>query len=897
MVREHLHNLWLRLKAVVKRRQLDRDLAEELEFHLAMREQKLIEQGMPPREAHYAARRGFGNAVSLKERSRDQWSFPSLESLLQDVRYGLRQLRRSPGFTAVAIFTLALGIGANTTMFTLINAAFLKKLPVERPDELVMPETGLWGEFHDPFDYPTLTNLRGSQTLAGVCGNSVRTMSVEVNGQSELVLGQYATGNFYTLLGVRPFLGRLLLDSDDGLPSGHAVAVISHRFWKRRFGGDPSVMGRTIRINTVPFEIVGVEPEEFHGVNYGYSSDITIPVTMLVSTLPGADLMSRGPWLNLFGRLKPGFSKQQAEAEVVVLVQRSLQQAFAVKPELHDTYTGGVRLVRGNRGLNWMDDYSHPGLIISYAAALLLMITCVNLANLMLARTSARGHEIGVRLSLGASRRRLVRQLLTESLLLSLTGGLMGIAFAHWGVHSLLAFIPSDLGLFIVAPIDLRVLAFVLGASCLTGVMFGITPALQGTKADVWSILKENVRLSSRGVIRTRQAMIVAQVALTMVLLTGTSLLIRSLANLKAVNPGFQSENVVQADLTLEYERYKPEQMKQLYSQLLDRVRAMPSVNAAGLTFNAILGDNHDDWRVAPVDESPGGHESKLVSADLAGPGSFNTLGIPLLAGREFDARDNEHGAHVAVINRAAARELFGVDNPLGRRFRTDNFKNEKLAGFDDWEVVGVVADTKYYSLRESPPATIFLPFDQLPWVVPMRRLYVRSQESPAQLIPALKREISSLGARVPVIKMHTFAAQRDESLVKERAVSTLAGFFSSVALLLGCMGLYGITAYMVTRRRHEIAIRVALGARPRQVLSLVLKQTGVLLIVGVTIGSILAAGSTRLFSALLYGVGAAAVETFAGPVVAILIVMAAATVIPARRAVRIDPAVALRDE
>jgi predicted permease len=323
--------------------------------------------------------------------------------------------------------------------------------------------------------------------------------------------------------------------------------------------------------------------------------------------------------------------------------------------------------------------------------------------------------------------------------------------------------------------------------------------------------------------------MIVAQVALTMVLLTGSSLLIRSLGNLKTLDPGFRSKNVVQADIDLRSERYKLEEEKQLWRRLLDRIRALPYVTTASLSFDALLGEEAMVWRVAPADENSGGQAPKQISANYAGPGYFKTLGIPLLAGRDFDDRDNEHGVHVAVINRAAARELFGTDYPLGRRFRTDEFKNEKKTGFDDWEVIGVVGDAKYNSLRESPPATVHLTFDQLPWVVASRTLYVRSEMSHATLIPALQREINSLHARVPVLKMQTLTAQRDELLVKERVISTLAGFFSSVALLLGCMGLYGITAYIVTKRRHEIGIRVALGARPAQVLLLVVQQTGVL--------------------------------------------------------------------
>ena len=888
-----------RFAGLFNKRSREVDFAQELEAHLQLHIDDNLRAGMTPIEARRQALIKLGGIEQTKEIYRERRGMPALESLLADARNGIRLFRKAPGFTAIAVVTLALAIGANTAMFTLINAAFIKKLPVRNPDELVMPEAGLtWGDFGDAFDYIGLGDLRRSRTLAGVCGNSVRRMGVEVNGQAELVAGQYATGNFYTLLGVRPHLGRLLSEADDVLPDGHAVTVISHNYWKRRFGGDPSVIGRTIRINTEPFEIIGVEPEEFHGVNYGYSSDVTIPFTTVVRTVPGADLTRRGPGLALFGRLKPGFRRQEADAEVVVLLRRSLQHGFAVRPELHDTYTGGVRLLSGDRGLEGIrSDYTPPVLIISAAAALLLLITSANLANLMLARTSARSHEIAVRLSLGAGRRRLVRQLLTESLLLSLAGGLLGIALAYWGVDALLAFIPRDIGGFIEAPIDLRVLAFVLGASCLTGVFFGITPALHGTKTDVWSILKENVRTSPRSGIRTRQAMIVAQVALTMVLLTGSSLLIRSLGNLKTLDPGFQSKNVVQADIDLRTERYKREEGQQLWSRLLDRIRALPYVTTASLSFDALLGEEAMVWRVAPADENSGGQAPKQISANYAGPGYFKTLGIPLLAGRDFDDRDNGHGVHVAVVNRAAARVLFGTDNPLGRKLRTDEFKNEKKTGFDDWEVIGVVGNAKYNSLRESPPATVYLTFDQLPWVVASRTLYVRSEMGPATLIPALQREINSLHARVPVLKMQALTAQRDESLVKERVVSTLAGFLSAAALLLGCMGLYGITGFIVTRRRHEIGIRIALGARPGNVLWLVLKQTGVLLLIGVLIGSAVAAGSTKLFTALLYGVRAEAPDTFAGPLFAILIVMAAAAVIPGRRAVRIDPAVALRDE
>jgi len=814
-------------------------------------------------------------------------------ALMQDLRFALRMFCKNPGFTVVAVLTLALGIGANTAMFSLIDAALLKELPVHNPGELVFPAvTVAWASVPiSHFDYPAFTDLRDSHALAALCGVSSKPMGLNVNGQGELGIGQWATGSYYSVLGIRPYLGRLLDESDEALSGGRAVAVVSHRFWKRRLGGDPGAVGRLIGVNGQPFEIVGVEPDGFDGIEFGFPTDVTIPATTLTRLIPSGDLMERGPWLMLLGRLKPGVTMERAKAEVATVLGRSLQQAIAVNPGLRDSgYANPVFLVPGNHGhIGLREDYERPVMIISAAAGLILLITCVNLANLLLARTSARKQEMAVRLSIGAGRPRLIRQLLTESVLLSLAGGILGTLFASWGADVLLAFLPQEYMASIQVPMDFRVLAFVLGISCLTGIVFGIAPALQGTKFEVWSNLKDAARNLSPGRTRMRQTLVVAQVALTLVLLTGSSLVIRSLRNLKEVNPGFNPDGVLLAALETLLEGYKPEQIKRLFAELPEHIQTLPGVESVGLSFDTLLGYEHMICGVALAGEDPKGPQAKHLHANYASPGFFRTVGTPLLAGRDFDTRDNERAPHVAVINRAAAHELYSADTPLGQRFRTDIFEG-------DWEVIGVVADAKYNSLRESSTPTVYLPFDQLPWIVHFRTLYLRSRGDPTALIPAVRREINSVAKGVP-LKIQSLSAQLDVSLGTERMVSTIAGFFSVMALLLACVGLYGITAFMVISRTREIGIRLALGAEPNHVIRMVVRQTFNLVAVGVAVGIPIAVALSSLVSALLYGVRATAVGAFVGPILAIVLAMAAAACIPVYRAARIDPAVALRHE
>jgi predicted permease len=881
-----MNEILQRLRMLFRRREFDRDLDEEMRFHLEMKAQAA---------GYYTARRQFGNPTLLKEVAREMWGWRSLEILFQDVRYALRMLRRSPGFTTVAVLSLALGIGANTAIFSLLDAVLLKMLPIQKPEELEV--IGLRGrQGGAAFSYPAFRHLRDhNEVFAGMFARTTVPVTVVTTGSSERATAELVSGTFFSILGARPVLGRLFTNEDDRTPLAHPVAVLSYNFWQRSLGRDPNAVGKTIRIDNHPFNVVGVTQRGFFGVEVGSSPDIWVPMMMqpqIFSSQPGFDDPHWG-WLDIVARRKPGIGEATAQAGLDVTFQQMLQDAeiasfYGKTLESRDVHIG---LLPGGKGMSRLrEQFESPLVILMAVVGIVLLIACANIANLLLARASARSKEIGVRLALGAGRIRLLRQLLTESLLLGLLGGALGLVLALWGTRLLLTFLPGGrVPLSLEIAVDARLLCFGFAISILTGILFGLVPALQATKSGVTPALKNERSTPAQSLFRFGfgKLLVVAQVALSLMLLVGAGLFIRTLQNVKAIDAGVRVENVLLASMDPALNGYTPPQVKSFYQQILERIKALPGVNSVGFAQAPLLSGNYSmvGLRVPGRPDPP--HGRTILVNDIT-PNFLETAGIAIVAGRDFRRNDTPTSPAVAIINEAAARYFFGDESPVGKHARV---------GRQDVEIVGVAKDSKYRSVREETPRTAFLDFDQEQRPNSDRTLYVRTARDPIQTAAAVRHEVQALDKDLPLFNVKTFARQRDESLAEERLVATLSGFFSSLALLLACIGLYGVMAYGVVRRTREIGIRMSLGAQRPTMLWMMFRETLLLVFVGIAIGIPAVLGVARLIRNQLFGVTPTDAGTLAVATLILLGVALLAGYIPALRAARVDPMVALRYE
>ena len=959
MISEWLTAFRHRIKALVKRRQLDRDLEDELSFHLAMREAKQAESGTPADEAHYAARRQFGNQTLLKEATRDMWTFTWLETIWQDLRYACRGFQRNPAFTAVAIITLALGIGANTAIFSLIDAVMLRSLPVRAPSQLVLfrwkahhaPRANGYSSFGDcpggnagvnpsgcSFPLPILDEMRSqAKVFSGVTAFAgPAQLDLSGNGPARMASGELVSGDYFSTLGVNAAIGRTLGPGDDS-PTASPVVVLSYAYWQTEFGGERSAIGRTILLNNGPFTIVGVAEPSFTNLSPGKTQDCWLPITMLPRLgIPWGRSMKDPSnwWLVVLGRLKPGVSREQAQAAASLIFRNEMLHGGKPLSKPQDdpaiTLTPSQEGLTGSRG-----DFSATLYTLMIAVGFILLIACANVAGLLLARAAARQKEMAVRLAVGAGRARIVRQLLTESVMLSLTGGALGVLFAYWGIHAITALMSgsSDQPFrFIVGP-DWRVLAFTISVSLLTGLLFGLAPAFRSTRLDLTPALKENASTFPGGAARQgRQlhlgnALVVAQVALSIVVLIGAGLLVRTLENLRSINPGFDTRNILLFGIDPTLMGYKDAQIETLCHDLRDRLAALPGVISVGYSSDALLSGNL--WTEDVYVE--GQPEKKTVEVDMlaAGPGFFRTLRIPLLEGRTFTREDFEQAAEDAavrkareetkdtrapvlaaatppavgppipvLINRAFARRYFANQNPLGKRITKGH--SEWSSGDSavskpkspSWQIAGVVGDTKYDNLRRPVHPTVYVPATG-----GGAHFELRTASNPAGLIPAVRDAVNRLDRNLPLFDVHTQSEKIGELVAQERIIARLSSFFGVLALLLACVGLYGLLAYEVARRTREIGIRMALGAARNDVLKLVLGQGLRLTLIGVMAGIAGALALTRFLSSLLYGVKSTDPLTLIVAALVMSGVAALASYIPARRATRVDPMVALRHE
>ena len=834
-----------------------------------------------------------------------------METILQDIRYGLRVLRASPGFAAVAILSLALGIGANTSIFSVVNAALIRPLPVTEPHRLMFVFSGTTTTPWSTSSYPDYLDYRDkSEVFSDLLAYSQITVSARVADQTDLITGSIVSGNFFDVLGLRAALGRTFTPEEDKTPNTHPVAVISHGLWQQRYAGDRQIIGQQMTLNGHAFTIIGVTPEGFNGPEVLENNDIYIPTMMQAVVRPprggfsgdmNPDLLSRrgARWMKMIGRLKPGISNEQAQAAMTTIAA-GLEQAYP---------NSNRNLVATLFPVSKVDPVGYPqilqvaGLLLA-VVGIVLLIACANVANLLLARASGRRREIAVRLAMGASRSQLIRQLLTESLLISLAGGVTGLLLALWTIDVLKTATPTD-GIFAFTldyQVDSRVLGFTFGLSLLTGLIFGLAPAFQASRPDLVPALKGEASAAVLGSRRfnLRNGLVVFQVALSLVLLIGAGLFLRSLNNAQSIDPGFSADKVLNARLNINLLRYTKTQGQQFYGQVIERIEAIPGVESASLarivpmtgggrTTNFVIQGQQGPDNVERVEGAGLAENPNTVNANVVASKYFSTLGIPLLQGRDFNAQDSEKAPRAAIINEAFARRHFSDENPLGKRMSFDGANGP-------WtEIVGVVRDSKYRTLGENPRPTVYVPLAQNHETG--MTLHVRTTGNPLSIAGSVRREVQSLEPNLAITDLQSLSGVVTASLFAARMGAVLLAIFGSLALVLAAIGLYGVMSYAVSRRTREIGIRMALGAGKGSVLRLVLKEGLTLVGGGVASGLIVAFAATRLLTSFLYGVSPLDAVTFAAIPLVLALVALLASYLPARRAAKVDPMIALRYE
>lgn len=839
-----------------------------------------------------------------------------MQTLIQDIRYSIRMLLKSPAFTLVAILSLALGIGANTAIFSLLDAVMLRSLPVQQPEKLVLFgegegagvtngfPNGSWQLFSYPFYRETQQRPEVFSGVAAVLSIPWTVHgTVNANGSSaeiEQIKTQLISGTYFSVLGVNASLGRTFTDADDQNPGGHPVTVVSHAWWERRLGGDPEAVGKTITIDKVTYTIVGVAPKEFFGTTVGQAPDIWVPLAM-GPQIPPAYWDGRNDKsfqsLYLIGRLKEGVSSAQANAAVNLLFKQSLRDQVGAQPSaerLQDIERASIELTPAGRGLSELrQEFSVSLKILMAVVGLVLLIACANVGNLLLAQGAARRKEFAVRLAVGARRGRLVRQLLTESLFISGLGGLVGVIFAWWGSRLLVLMASTGSE---ALPIDVtpnaRILGFTIVVSLLSAIVFGTAPAIRASRIEpnVWlKGGKGSARAWSQSPLG--KVLVVAQVALSLLLLVGAGLFVRTLINLQNVPSGFNQENVMLFQIDTAAAGYKEEdpRLGALLSELEEKVKAVPGVQAAAFSFFVF---NQGAW-TSPAftsDQDLTDKASRVVRNNVVGRDYFAAMGIPLVLGRGFEPQDTGKSQKVAVISEAMANRIFPNSVPLGRRFGVDG-----PGSHDQIEVIGVVKDAKYESLTERLRPMAYYPHGQRPQ--PLSNFVVRFNGPADAVIPQLRQTIKQVNRNLPIDEVVSLSDHVGRSLVQQKLVARVASFFGLLALLLACVGLYGLMSYAVARRTNEIGIRMALGAHRSNVRWLMMRETLTLVLVGLVIGLLASLAGTRVTSTLLFGLKPNDPLTIGLATLLLITVSAFAGYLPARRAARVDPMTALRDE
>jgi len=958
---EHwLFTIPLRLRSLFRWAQADQELDDELRDHLERKTEEYVARGMTQKEAHRRARLDLGGIEQTKERCRDARRVNWIQDFVQDLCYGLRMLRKSPGFTAVAMLTLALGIGANTAIFSFIDAVLLRSIPVKDPQQLVVfnwsaranpklqghsgygdcaDQTGIGDcSFSIPF-YKTVRAqagaFSGTAAFAGPFG-----VDLSGNGAASIVRGLYVSGDFFSTLGVSTLIGRPLTSSDDS-PSAPPAIVLNYAYWVRAFGAAPSVVGRTVRLDSTTVTIVGVADPHFTNLTPGKPLDFFMPFSV-ADSVRGKWYRSKDRladptnwWVVILGRLKPGVSISQAQADATTIFRNEMLHGVAPLSKPEDAPAITLRPARS--GLNGETSKIAPALYVTMViVAFILLIACANVAGLTLARSASRQKEIAVRLALGAGRARIIRQLLTESVLLAVAGGALGVLVAVWGVDAIATLLSngSDQPFpFAVAP-DWRVLLFTLAITFLTGILFGLAPSLRGSRVDLTPSLRESASSLPGAAAHTGRrfhlgdALVVAQVVLSMVVLVGAGLLVRTLGNLRGINPGFDAQNVLLFGLDPVLAGYTDQQTQQLYSNLQQRFAALPGVISVSYSEDALLDGG---WSAGSVHVDGAPPKQYANTGELpVGLNFFSTMRIPILAGRSFTSADFAAAAATnaaqkardaaaenanpasspatpsptaldeacyqsapvpLVVNESFARKYLENKNPVGLHMGNADRGNIPNPG-PGYTIVGVVGDTKYAQLRRKTAPIIFLPL-----VSNSAHFELRIAANPTTLVKNVREIVLQAGNNLPLTDVRTQTEQIDQILFQERLMSRLSSFFAALALVLACIGLYGLLSYEVARRTRELGIRVALGAHHRDLSRLVIGQGILLALIGAAIGIAAAVGVTRFMSAMLYDVRANDPLTMVAVAALLILVAFAACYIPARRAMKVDPMVALRYE
>src|SRR5690348_224386 len=928
-----LRVLLSKFAGLFRKEQLEQQLDEDVRAHLDMLTDENLRKGMKPEAARYAAQREFGNVGSIKEDCRDRWSIRLIEELAQDLRYGLRQLRCNPGFTIVAVLTLALGIGANTAIFSVVNAVVLRPLPYPHSERLVWiaesipafkAEIATGGDYVDWKDQNrTLDRIaaydRGAQR-EGAPGGSA-DFNLTGRGTPARVHGLSVSASFFTTLGVEPQLGRAFTENEDQ-PNGPHVAVLMHSFWQQYFGSDTGVLGQTVNLDAAPYTVVGVMTASFR---FPGDSDAQILLPLALNQASERLRIHSQRLVRIIGRLKPGVSLAAARADLDDIRKRAQPSGGPVLAEggggqgravptpgpggpdgqLRRNASGPPEMAPPASELKVVPLAEHlagnlrPAMLtLLGAVGLVLLIACANVANLMLTRASARTREVAMRAALGAGRWRLIRQLLAESVTLAVAGGMAGLVLAAWGVGVIAHLIPAGAGggiLAVATPkVDGNVLLFALAASVFTGILFGLAPAVTITRPDLAEGLKEGAQVGSPGGGRRgwlRGALAVAELSLALVLLIGAGLLIKSFYRVLQVNPGFAPERVLTVDLSLTDARYPaPRQKSEFFSQVLRRVESLPGVRSAALADSLPLSP-YQTFLMMPLNRllpraALPSSTRVMISRLKVSPGYFYTLGIPVLKGRTFTDHDGEQALKVAVLNEALARHLWPTEDPIGKQL--------PLFG-SNLTVVGVVGNTRHEGLSHDTEAEFYVPYLQSP--DNSMQLAVRTAAEPDSIVSAVRAQVRDVDPDQPLYHVATLQQVLSESLAPRRFNLLLLGIFAGIALALATVGIYGVMAFSVTQRTHEIGIRMALGAERREVLSLIVRQGLRLTLVGVVLGVAGAWALTRFLANLLYGVKPTDPLTFVAVSVILIAVALLACYIPARRAANVDPMVALRYE
>jgi predicted permease len=841
------------------------------------------------------------------------------ETLLKDLRYAVRQFARNPVFTAVAVASLAIGIGANTAIFSVLDAAMLKSLPVRDPQGLVMltnpnvsgVSDGMSSGDRGMLTYVEFAELRDhATTLDGLCAAQAQIGRLHVRiggGEQEDARGRLVSEEYFSVLGVDPAIGRLFTRSDGKTPGDDPYAVISYDYWQKRFGGNVSVLGTPIKVVNATLTVIGVAAPGFTGESVGSEPDFWMPMMMQPAVMPGRDWLhedlskhiDKVEWLHAFGRLKPGVTQARAQTEIEVLFHgilesgypatldaETLKQAMDQHIKLHDAHTG----VFGGR-----EDFAQQLKVLLWASMVVLLIACINVANLLLARATARTKEVGVRLSIGASRLRLIRQFLTESLVLSLLGGAAGLLLAWGASRALVALLSERRDGFALAPtLDWRVLAFTIGVTVITGILFGLVPALRGTRVNLNDSLRDSGRTTASGSkLNLAKGLVIVQVALSLLLVAGAGLFLRTLWNLQSVELGYPKEHLLVVNVDGLTAGYKEARLSNLWRDLTERLRALPGVRGATYSDNGLFNGSESVDEIDVEGFKPTKSNERLSRFDMVGPQYFSTVGIPLMMGREIGQQDNASSPHVCVINEAFAKLFFAGRNPVGHQI------TEKFGGKNNvMEVIGVAKNARDHVLRDDVPPRFYIPGDQgmggpNEWAF----FEIRTAGDPEQMIASVRKTILSVNADLPVEGARSMVLAVNRTNAQPRMVARLCSIFGIMALMLAATGLYGVLSYGVARRTNEIGIRMALGAGRGRVIKMILRETGVMIALGVVAGVIFTAIGVQLIKSRLFGLSALDPVAVLSAVAILAVVAAIAGYIPAARAARVNPTQALRHE